>query len=71
MAPQFDTDDLVDALGVAALLGLRQRTSISVYQQRYPDMPRPVLDLGPGRPRLWSRAAITAWAAATGRTSPS
>jgi len=31
-----DTEDLIDAAGVAQLLGLARRTSVSVYQQRYP-----------------------------------
>ena len=39
--PTVDTDQLVDAQAVAELLGLAQRTSVSVYQKRYPDMPRP------------------------------
>ena len=38
--------------GLATLLGLSQRNTVSRYQRRYPDMPRPVIDLGPGRPRL-------------------
>jgi hypothetical protein len=62
MSPRVDTEDLIDAVGVAALLGLKQRTSVSVYQARYPDMPRPVVDLGKGRPKLWSRKAVTRWA---------
>jgi predicted DNA-binding transcriptional regulator AlpA len=56
-----DTEDLIDAAGVAQLLGLARRTSVSVYQQRYPDMPRPIVDLGAGRSRLWSRRAILSW----------
>src|SRR5829696_9583514 len=45
MAPQVNTDDLIDAIAVADVLGLSQRTSVSVYQRRYPEMPRPVVDL--------------------------
>lgn len=56
-----DTDQLVDAQAVADLLGLAQRTSVSVYQKRYPDMPRPVVDLGPSRTRLWLRPDIESW----------
>lgn len=67
MGTHVDTDDLIDAQGVADLLGLAQRTSVSVYQRRYPDMPRPVIDLGPGRPRLWLRPGIIGWMEATGR----
>jgi len=61
VTPEVRTEDLIDAQAVAELLGLAQRTSVSVYQRRYPDMPRPVLDLGPGRPKLWLRPAIEEW----------
>jgi glutathione-regulated potassium-efflux system ancillary protein KefG len=67
MGRRVDVDDLVDAASVADLLGLAQRTSVSVYQNRYPDMPRPVVDLGRGRPRLWLRSEIIGWARRTGR----
>jgi glutathione-regulated potassium-efflux system ancillary protein KefG len=66
-------DDLIDAREVARILGLSQRNTVSQYQRRYPDMPRPVLDLGPGRPSLWLRPAIERWHArqvALGRTRP-
>ena len=57
----------MDAQGIAELLSLAQRTSVSVYQHRYPDMPRPVVDLGAGRPKLWLRSEIVRWARKTGR----
>ena len=63
-------DDLIDAAGVAHALGLANRTSVSVYQRRYVSMPRPVVDLGPGRTKLWSRAAVTSWAASADLRSP-
>lgn len=56
-----DTDDLVDARGIAEMLGLSHPNSVSTYQRRYVDMPRPVVDLGVGRPRLWSRNQVEAW----------
>jgi predicted DNA-binding transcriptional regulator AlpA len=62
MAPYVRTEDLIDAQGVAELLGLRHRNSVSTYQRRYPDMPKPVVDLGPGRPLLWVRPEIEGWA---------
>ena len=62
MAPQVNTDDLIDALEVAKILGLAHRNTVSSYQRRYPDMPRPVVDLGRGRPRLWLRTDIVSWA---------
>ena len=63
MSPEVNTDDLIDAQGVADLLGLSHRNTVSAYQKRYPDMPRPVMDLGRGRPRLWLRAQILQWVA--------
>jgi len=63
VSPEVNTDDLIDAQGVADLLGLSHRNTVSAYQKRYPDMPRPVMDLGRGRPRLWLRAQILQWVA--------
>jgi glutathione-regulated potassium-efflux system ancillary protein KefG len=63
MTPRVRTEDLIDAHEVAEILGLSQRNSVSAYQRRYPDMPRPIIDLGPGRPRLWLRRDIEEWAA--------
>ncbi len=56
-----DVDDVVDAHGVAEMLGLAQRNTVSLYQRRYRDMPRPVIDLGRGRCKLWLRSAIEEW----------
>jgi predicted DNA-binding transcriptional regulator AlpA len=61
MCPLVDTDDLCDAREVAHLIGLSHANSVAGYQRRYLDMPRPVLDLGVGRPRLWSRSAVLGW----------
>lgn len=61
MGRKVDTDELIDAQGVADLLGLAQRNTVSLYQRRYPDMPRPVVDLGRGRCRMWLRGEIGAW----------
>lgn len=65
MSPLVRTEDLVDATEVARLLGLSHRNSVSTYQRRYADMPRPVVDLGPNRSRLWVRAEILEWAKKT------
>lgn len=62
VTPRVRTEDLMDAQGVADLLGLSHRNTVSSYQKRYPDMPRPAVNLGPGRPRLWLRPEIEAWA---------
>lgn len=63
MSPRVRTEDLIDAQGVAEILGLAQRNTVSTYQRRYPDMPRPVVDLGPGRSRLWLKTEVLAWVA--------
>ena len=60
--PVVRTEDLVDAHGVAELLGLSHSNSVSTYQRRYADMPRPVVDLGRGRCRMWLRSEIEVWA---------
>ena len=66
MTPRINTEDLVDALEVSRILGLSHRNAVNTYLRRYPDMPRPVIDLGPRRPRLWLRPAIEEWAATRG-----
>lgn len=60
--PTVRTEDLIDAHDVAQILGLSHANSVSTYLRRYEDMPRPVVDLGAGRPRLWLRSEIVAWA---------
>ena len=54
-------EDLIDAHDLARILGLSHRNTVSLYMRRYPDMPRPVLDLGNGRPSLWLRPEIERW----------
>lgn len=61
MGRSVEVDDLVDAQGVADLLGLAQRNTVSLYQRRYPAMPRPVVDLGRGRCKMWLRSEIATW----------
>jgi glutathione-regulated potassium-efflux system ancillary protein KefG len=71
MPRRVAVDELIDAHDVARILGLTHRNTVSQYQRRYPDMPRPVLDLGPGRPSLWLRPQVEKWHArqvAQGRT---
>lgn len=73
MTPLIDSDDLVDAQGVAEILHLSHRNTVSQYQRRYDDMPRPIVNLGGGRTKLWLRSEIAQWAekqAAAGRTRP-
>lgn len=61
MGRLVDTADLVDAAGVAELLGLAQRNTVSLYQRRYPHMPRPVVDLGSGRCKMWLKSDLESW----------
>ena len=73
MSRRIDPDSLTDAQGVADILKLSHRNSVSLYQRRYTDMPRPVVDLGEGRVKLWLRPDIERWAAkqaAKGRIRP-
>jgi predicted DNA-binding transcriptional regulator AlpA len=73
MGRKLDIDDLLDARGVADVLGLSHPNTVSVYQHRYEDMPKPALDLGERRVKLWLRPEIKAWAQqleATGRNKP-
>ena len=70
MSRRVAIDDLIDAHGVAELLDLSHPNTVSVYQHRYDDMPRPAIDLGKGRVKLWLRPEIERWAqeqAAAGR----
>jgi predicted DNA-binding transcriptional regulator AlpA len=70
---KIDPEDLIDAQGVAEVLKLSHRNSVSLYQRRYADMPRPVVDLGEGRVKLWLRSEVERWGreqASKGRTRP-
>jgi glutathione-regulated potassium-efflux system ancillary protein KefG len=62
MGRGVDVDDLIDTRDVARLLGLAHRNTVSEYQARYDDMPRPVVDLGRGRSKLWLRPELERWA---------
>ncbi|MGH9267354.1 MAG: hypothetical protein ACRD0D_04170 [Acidimicrobiales bacterium] len=63
MSRYLDAEDLIDAKGVAELLGLAQRNTVSAYQRRYPAMPRPVVNLGKGCCKLWLGSEIEVWRA--------
>jgi predicted DNA-binding transcriptional regulator AlpA len=71
MGRTVDTDDLIDAAGVAAILGLSHRNSVRVYRRRYDNFPEPVVDLGAGRCLLWLRSEVESWARSTGRSPQS
>lgn len=61
MGRKVDVEELIDAQGVADMLGLAQRNTVSLYQRRYSDMPRPLVDLGKGRCKMWLRAEVQDW----------
>lgn len=63
MSPRVSTEDLIDAQGVADVLGLSHRNTVFQYQRRYNDMPEPVIDLGEGRVKLWLRPQVERWVA--------
>ena len=67
MGRQIDVDDVIDAREVAAILGLSHPNTVSLYQRRYTDMPRPVIDMGQGRCKMWLRPEIVTWAKRSGR----
>ena len=48
---------------LAELLGPAHRNTVSVYQHRYLDMPRPVREFGDRRAKLWLRSEIDRWRA--------
>lgn len=73
MGRKVDVDDLIDTQDVARILRLSHRNTVSEYQRKYADMPRPVIDLGQGRSRLWLRHEVERWYSrqvAAGRTRP-
>jgi hypothetical protein len=75
MGRRVDVDDLIDTQSVTQILGLAHRNTVSEYQACYEDMPRPVVDLGRGRSKLWLRPEVERWAAvhrerAAGRGRP-
>ena len=61
MARRIDIEDLIDATDVARLLGLTHANSVHLYLRRYADMPRPVVDRGPKRAKLWLKSEMEAW----------
>lgn len=61
MGEKVDSDDLVGAAEVAAILRLSHPSSVTTYLKRYADFPRPVVDLTSSRVRLWRRQDIERW----------
>ena len=61
MGKRVDVDDLIDAHDVAKILGLGHSNSVYGYLRRDPAMPRPVIDRGPNRARLWLKSEVEDW----------
>jgi predicted DNA-binding transcriptional regulator AlpA len=61
MGERLDSDDLVGATDVAAILRLSHPSSVTTYLRRYADFPKPVVDLSRSRVRLWRRQDIERW----------
>ena len=61
MGRMVDLDDLLNAVEVAALLGLSHGNSVTTYLHRYAEFPRPVVDKSDGKIRLWLRDEILDW----------
>ena len=59
MAKKIDPDDLIDAAGVAEILGLSSRNAVGVYRGRYADFPDPAVERG--QCRLWLQQDIQSW----------
>jgi glutathione-regulated potassium-efflux system ancillary protein KefG len=56
-----DPADLIGAAEVQSILRLSHPSSVTTYLKRYPDFPRPVVDLSESRIRLWLRQDIVSW----------
>lgn len=66
MGRLVDLDDLLDAAGVADVIGLGSPNSVATYRERYTDFPPPAWMADSGRCQLWVRADIEEWAANRG-----
>ena len=58
---KVDPDELIGASEVQAILRLSHPSSVTTYLKRYPDFPKPVVDLSGSRIRLWNRQDIVRW----------
>lgn len=63
MGRTVDLDDLLDAAGVAEMIGLRDARSVSTYRARDDRFPAPVLMSSGGRCQFWHRGDIEVWLA--------
>ena len=61
MSRYIDPDDLIDSSDMADLLGLSSARAVYVYQTRYKEMPKPIVDRGRNRARLWLKPEVLQW----------
>lgn len=61
MSEPSDVGELIDAAGVAEILGLSHPNSVSTYRRRYPGFPEPVVSPRGRRRLLWQRGEVLAW----------
>jgi hypothetical protein len=67
MGRLIDSDDLVDASDAALELGYTCSETFHALVRRRPDFPKPVVNKGKGKARLWSMTDIRAWETKNGR----
>lgn len=53
--------NIIDAAGVAAVIGLAHRNNVYTYRRQYTNFPAPILTHG--RCHMWYRPDIEAWKA--------
>jgi predicted DNA-binding transcriptional regulator AlpA len=58
---KYDVKDIIDVQGVSDLIGVFSRVQVYELLDTHPLFPKPILDLGEDRVRLWSKKHILAW----------
>ena len=61
MGRKVDLDDLIDVGGVAELLGLAHKNSVTTYMRRYDDFPEPAIEFADGKCRAWVLEDVRDW----------
>ena len=61
MGRKVDLDDLIDVGGVAELLGLAHKNSVTTYMRRYEDFPDPAIEFADGKCRAWVKGDVVGW----------
>src|SRR3954454_19642267 len=61
LASNLNPGDLVGAAEASRILELSHASSVTTYLRRYPDFPKPVVDVSSSHARLWNREDIERW----------